>query len=802
MIPNMFSHAARYSEFYDGSSLAHASGFHGKLRAIPEDHEDQKTHSINLLDYLLMKLTILALYLLLTSYSNLQAETVYVDPSDTVARSISLQQTLDGLEPGDTCVFREGVYRESAIIKASGTPDAAIRIIAQGDVVIDGTDPISTPWTRHGAFYRTPLPGPPVEQVFADGVPLTLARWPNAEFSDTWLRSKWATSAEGSKKDLMICNALAETGIDWTGALAVLNVGHQYKTWTRTILSHESGSNEFTYELDDRLGDGKEDGRTWHDDRFYLTDTIKALDAPGEWFHDAEEGYLYLIPEGDTPPLPNSIAVKRRDYGIFGKDVAHVRLSGFRFHGCAVRFENATDATIEDCQIRFPSGTTVIGETMPSGERETTPRVGVTGSDNTIRRVLVAYASGIGISASGRNNRIEDCIVHDVNWTGTINFPGIQLFSDQGDKDSGSTVARCEVFNVGNIGILHRGPSNIIEWNHVHHTGLACRDIAAIHTGSPATRGSVVRYNWVHDSMGKAIRGDDQTRGLTVHHNLVWACDEGIIVKGDDNLVYQNTIIGTDGRSVLLIPTRQEPEKWWTPHPILPVQNLHSRFFNNYSEVVTYRHDPIPQNLEITHNFVADSEDNAFESTLLDATSAALESGEFDPRPRSSSSLVDAGIIIEGVTDEYVGAAPDVGAYESGQPVWRPGPSWTTPYDHELEIDAEVARADHLAHPGAGSSVPLPMKLRSSDLSEDALRKLQLLYDSCWTDEETQRRQSAIRSRESSPESSPAYDAHHAIVAELHQALTQRLIEKGPTVLTEEDLVLFQRIMTPGRIRE
>jgi hypothetical protein len=749
-----------------------------------------------------MKLTLLSLCLTLTLNSNLQAETVYVDPSGTTAESTSLQETLDGLEPGDTCVLREGVYRESAIVKASGTSDAPIRIIAQGDVVIDGTDPISTPWTKHGTFYRTPLPGPTVEQLFADGVPLTLARWPNADFSETWLRSKWATSAEGSRKDLMICDALAETGIDWTGALAVLNVGHQYKTWTRTVLAHESGSSEFTYELNERLGDGKDDGRTWQDDRFYLTDTIKALDAPGEWFHDAEEGYLYLIPEGDTPPLPNSITVKRRDYGILGKNVAHVRLSGFRFHGCAVRFENATDATIEDCQIRFPSCTTVIGETMPSGERATTPRVGVTGSDNTIRRVLVAYACGIGISATGRNNRIEDCIVHDVNWTGTINFPGIQLLSDQKGKGSGSTVARCEVFNVGNIGILHRGPSNIVEWNHVHHTGLACRDIAAIHTGSPATRGSVVRYNWVHDSMGKAIRGDDQTRGLTVHHNLVWACDEGIIVKGDDNLVYQNTILGTDGHGVLIIPTSQEPEKWWTPHPILPVQNLHSRFFNNYSEVIFFRNAPIPQNPGMSHNFVADSEENAFESTLVDVKSAALESGEFDPRPRSDSLLVDAGVIIEGVTNEHVGTAPDVGAYESGQPVWRPGPTWSAPDDLELEIDAEIARAHALSRPAAGMSIPLPMKLRNSDLSEDALQKLQLLYDSCWTVEEIQRRQSAIRNRESSLESSAAYVTHHAVVAKLHQAVTQRLIEKTPTVLSEEELELFHRIMTPGKNRE
>ena len=38
-------------------------------------------------------------------------------------------------------------------------------------------------------------------------------------------------------------------------------------------------------------------GKTWWDDRFYLTGTIKALDAAGEWYHDADAGYLYLMPD-------------------------------------------------------------------------------------------------------------------------------------------------------------------------------------------------------------------------------------------------------------------------------------------------------------------------------------------------------------------------------------------------------------------------------------------------------------------------------------------------------------------------
>ena len=298
--------------------------------------------------------------------------------------------------------------------------------------------------------------------------------------------------------------------------------------------------------------------------------------------------------------------------------------------------------------------------------------------------------------------------------------------------------------------------------------------------------------------MGKAIRGDDQTRGLTVHHNLVWACDEGIIVKGDDNLVYNNTVIGTGGHGSLIIPTREEPKKWWTPHEILPIQNLHSRFFNNYSGSIAYRHKPLPQNEGISHNLtVADG--GPFEQSLVDVRPEAMATDEFDPRPRAGSKLIDAGIAVEGITDDFAKGTPDVGAYQHDRPVWQPGPSWRAPADIVFEIEAEVARSHALSQPAARQSITLPSKLRQADLSDAALRKLQLLYDKCWTDDELARRREAIRNRVKHPEESPEYQAQHARVVELHQAATKRLVEKAPTILSESELKIFQSVMPTGR---
>jgi hypothetical protein len=436
----------------------------------------------------------------------------------------------------------------------------------------------------------------------------------------------------------------------------------------------------------------------------------------------------------------------------------------------------------------------MIGESMPKAERFVTPATGVNGSDNTLKGLYVAYASGNGIMAAGFNNRVEDCVVHDVGWFGTIDHAGIAIRHDKRDRTQ-STVRHCTVYNVGNIGIRYYGGPTVVEYNHVHHTGLACQDIAAIHTGSPAAAGSVARYNWVHHSMGLGMRGDDQTRGLTVHHNLVWNCDQGIIVKGDRNKVYHNTILGSDDHGRLTIPTRKEPSKWWTKHEILPVQNANSLFFNNYCEEVTYRYEPVPHNQGISHNVTYDGK-TPYTDALTKADARALNSGQPDPRPREGSCIIDQGKVVKGLTDGYAGKAPDVGAYEYGKPLWRAGALRTVPSDIVLPVEAEVGRSWKLDQSGR-PFVPIPRKLIDSKLSSDSKKKLQSLYDSCWTPDELERRRAAIQLR--GEEGSVEYARHHPVVAELHARVHQRLVDRAATVLSGSELELFYSIIAPGK---
>ena len=112
---------------------------------------------------------------------------------------------------------------------------------------------------------------------------------------------------------------LAASGLNMTGAMAILNVG-SFNTFVKEVQWHEPNTDSFTYEDDFGNINFKPDHN-----QYYLDSSLELLNQPGEWHYDMETEMLRFIPpvgskypNGADCPAKDSGAVKGRviDYAI------------------------------------------------------------------------------------------------------------------------------------------------------------------------------------------------------------------------------------------------------------------------------------------------------------------------------------------------------------------------------------------------------------------------------------------------------------------------------------------------------
>ena len=282
----------------------------------------------------------------------------------------TIQQAADAAQAGDSVLIHTGIYRESVLLTRSGTPSEPIVFAsAPGEkVVLSGAERLDSDWSLHaGHVYKAHVRGP-IRQVLVDGALMIEARWPNMSFDRLWDRDRWATADAGSRYGKMIDAELAKTQIDWTGAVATLNVAHQFYTWTRTVQQHAPGSDTFEYATDlEGITHYADKTRQWEDDRYYLTGKLEALDAAGEWFYDRDAGLLYLwVPDG-RDPARHRVEIKTRPFAFEGQNIGHVHLVGLRLEACTFEFSRSPSS--DDRCLPCPLSQRNATDQRPRGRR-------------------------------------------------------------------------------------------------------------------------------------------------------------------------------------------------------------------------------------------------------------------------------------------------------------------------------------------------------------------------------------------------------------------------------------------------
>jgi hypothetical protein len=210
------------------------------------------------------------------------------------------------------------------------------------------------------------------------------------------------------------------------------------------------------------------------------------------------------------------------------------------------------------------------------------------------------------------------------------------------------------------------------EYNDISNSGYAQSDGAMIQVRIAAQNGTIIRYNWLHDSIKYGVRFDAPIPAkfygsdAIAHHNVVWNAN-GMMIKGEDQRVYHNTVFDTleDKRTDLIILDDADIGG------ILGGANKGSIITNNAADLISSQrasNKPMLSWVDYGHNFNAEDENTSLKSQLKDVANR-------DFRPIQSSVLKHGDVIMDSyLTNLQGGALGYTGSYRADQnSYWIPG---------------------------------------------------------------------------------------------------------------------------------
>ena len=573
----------------------------------------------------------------------------------------SIQQAANVMNAGDICYIRQGVYHENIKLESKdGSSGSPIVFSAYNDerVVLDGTVPINSTWSIFNGNIWVAEIDYNIWQLFVDYQEMVMARWPNAFFEDGSIWDKESNWAHGTidldenayENGMMIDNphgeiSLENIGFNVEGATAILNVG-SFKTYTREILNHNG--NTFYYEPVDLW-------KTKHHD-YFLENKIEFLDSPGEWFYDVDSSLVYFWAPNNANPNNLNIRGKVQSYAFEIIDSDYIEIRDLEFFGTTFKFENSDYSIVDHCNLVYPS----CYKRM-LGVVDTQPEMSIFTSSSNCKVINSAFRfiDGSALEMYSGNNTIENCYFYHIDYTAT-DLNGLMTTIQMGG--SNNIFRRNTMHRMGASATLNPGNSAIIELNDMSDSGHMQSDGALVQCMVGQQPDVQIRYNWLHDTekFGARFDGEGDGYGGHMHHNVIWNVQGGIMVKGYNHNIYNNTSFDNGSKNDIIVMIDQGGNEG-----TITINNASNKIAGHRTG--TYQDYPVPGIYENNWNGYETNQD--IKDLLQDAEN-------LDFTPIEGSILIDSGFDHENLDLNYIGGGPDLGAYEYGGEYWIPGITW------------------------------------------------------------------------------------------------------------------------------
>lgn len=383
---------------------------------------------------------------------------------------------------------------------------------------------------------------PPTIELFSNGKPQTLARWPNEGFVKAAGVVEPGNKAAGKPS---VMSYAEDRPARWTTAKDAWLFGYFRRLWadgTLPIASVDPAAKTITTAVAYNYGGGMDAGQGI---LYYAFNLLEELDHPGEWILDRQSGILYWYP--DQNPATAQVELSMLEDTMLSADgIQHVRLEGLVFD-CGrtngVEFRNCANILIAGCTVRRMAGN---GITIDSGSNNQ-----LVGCDiHMLGRRGCEIIGGDRPTLTPGNHVVANSRFRDVGRIDRTYTPAIHL------DGVGHRIAHNHFENLPSSAIRVEGNDHLIEFNEFRHVVLESDDQGVIDMWrNPTYRGIIFRYNLftdigdgagLHAGQG-GIRFDDLISGMIVHGNVFLRASRGFggvqMNCGRDNIIDNNLFL-------------------------------------------------------------------------------------------------------------------------------------------------------------------------------------------------------------------------------------------------------------------